>query len=179
MNEQDDRTLVRRCREGDRAAFGELVVRYQKPVYNAALRLLHQPEDARDVAQTTFLKAFEHLDDYDPRFKFYSWIYRIATNEALNALSARKPLAEVSGEEADEAPGPEQRVAGEQLSRAIEDELMRIKPELRAVLVLRHFMHLSYEDMGEILQVPEKTVKSRLHSARLLLRDRLLHNGTL
>jgi RNA polymerase sigma-70 factor (ECF subfamily) len=179
VNEQDDRTLVRRCREGDRAAFGELVVRYQKPVYNAALRLLHQPEDARDVAQTTFLKAFEHLDDYDPRFKFYSWIYRIATNEALNALAARKPLAEVSGEEADEAPGPEQRVAGEQLSRAIEDELMRIKPELRAVLVLRHFMHLSYEDMGQILQVPEKTVKSRLHSARLLLRDRLLNNGTL
>jgi len=179
VNGQDDRTLVRRCREGDRAAFGELVVRYQKPVYNAALRLLHQPEDARDVAQTAFLKAFEHLADYDPRFKFYSWIYRIAINEALNALSARKALGEVSGEEADEAPGPEQRVAGEQLNRAIEDALMRIKPELRAVIVLRHFMYLSYQDMGEILQVPEKTVKSRLHSARQLLRERLLHNGTL
>ena len=177
--EQDDRTLVRRCREGDRAAFVELVVRYQKPVYNAALRLLRQPEDARDVAQTTFLKAFEHLADYDPRFKFYSWIYRIAINEALSALSSRKSLAEVSGEEVDEAPGPEQRVQGEQLNRAIEDALMRIKPELRAVIVLRHFMHLSYQDMGEVLQVPEKTVKSRLHSARQLLRERLLHDGML
>src|SRR6202165_304672 len=108
--------LVRRCREGDRAPFDQLVVRYQKPVFNAALRLLRDPEDARDVAQTTFLKAFEHLVDYDPRYKFYSWIYRIAINEALNALSSRKSLAEVSGEEADEAPGPEQCVEGEQLN---------------------------------------------------------------
>ena len=72
-------------------AFEQLVVRYQKPVYNAALRMLHEPQDAMDVAQTTFLRAFEHLADYDPSFKFYSWIYRIAVNESLNALGARKP----------------------------------------------------------------------------------------
>jgi len=168
---------VRRCQDGDREAFGQLIARYQKPVFNAALRLLRNPEDARDVAQTTFLKAFEHLASYEPRFKFYSWIYRIAVNEALDALGAKKPVEEISGEEQDEAPGPERRVESEQMSRAIEDALMRIKPEFRAVMVLRHFMHLSYQDMSDILLIPEKTVKSRLYTARQLLRDDLARQG--
>ncbi len=179
MKEDDDATLVRRCRDGDRAAFEQLVVRYQKPVFNAALRLLREPEDARDVAQTTFLKVFEHIAEYDPSFKFYSWIYRIAINESLNALGSRKPCEGVNGEEADTAPGPDRQLEGEQTGQAIEEALMRIKPELRAVVVLRHFMQLSYRDMGDILLLSEKTVKSRLYSARQLLRDRLLQRGAI
>ena len=174
MKEDDDATLVRRCREGDRTAFEQLVVRYQKPVFNAALRLLRDPEDARDVAQTTFLKVYERIGDYNPSFKFYSWIYRIAINESLNALGSRKPCEGFNAEEADAAPGPERQLEGQQIGRAIEEALMRIKPELRTLIVLRHFMHLSYQDMGDILLLPEKTVKSRLYSARQLLRDRLL-----
>ena len=178
MREDDDPALVRRCRDGERSAFEQLVVRYQKPVYNAALRMLHDPQDAMDVAQTTFLKAFEHLADYDPSFKFYSWIYRIAVNESLNTLGARKSLEAINGEEPDEAPGPDLQVEGEQTGRAIEDALMRITPELRSVVVLRHLMHLSYRDMSDILGLPEKTVKSRLHSARMALRQDLLRSGT-
>jgi len=174
VREDDDPALVRRCRDGERSAFEQLVVRYQKPVYNAALRMLHDPQDAMDVAQTTFLKAFEHLADYDPSFKFYSWIYRIAVNESLNTLGARKSLEAINGEEPDEAPGPDLQVEGEQTGRAIEDALMRITPELRSVVVLRHLMHLSYRDMSDILGLPEKTVKSRLHSARMALRQDLL-----
>lgn len=155
------------------------MVRYQKPVYNAALRLLRNPEDAQDVAQTVFLKAFGHLADYDPSFKFYSWIYRIAVNEALNVLGSRKPFGEISGEEPDEAPGPERRVEAEQLSEAIEEALMSIKPDLRTVIVLRHSLNLSYQDMSDVLQLPEKTVKSRLYDARQLMRDHLLQRGIL
>jgi RNA polymerase sigma-70 factor (ECF subfamily) len=179
VKEDDDATLVRRCREGDRAAFEHLVARYQRPVYNAALRLLRDREDARDVAQTAFLKAFEHLADYDPSFKFYSWIYRIAINESLNAIASRKPRGELNAEQADDAPGPDRRLESEQTGRAIEEALMRIKPELRTVIVLRHFLHLSYQDMGEVLLLPEKTVKSRLYSARQLLQDDLLQHGTI
>jgi RNA polymerase sigma-70 factor (ECF subfamily) len=179
VTEDDDATLVRRCREGDRTAFEQLVMRYQKPVFNAALRLLRDPEDARDVTQTTFLKVYEHIGHYNPSFKFYSWIYRIAINESLNALGSRKPCEGFSGEEADAAPGPERQLEGQQTGRAIEEALMRIKPELRTVIVLRHFMHLSYQDMGDILLLPEKTVKSRLYSARQLLRDRLLQGGVI
>jgi RNA polymerase sigma-70 factor (ECF subfamily) len=109
VKEDDDGTLVRRCRDGNRGAFEQLVVRYQRPVYNAALRLLRDAEDARDVAQTTFLKAFEHLADYDPSYKFYSWIYRIAVNEALNTLGRRKPAEAISGEEPDHGPAPSGR----------------------------------------------------------------------
>ncbi len=178
MKEDDDATLVRRCGEGDRAAFERLVVRYQKPVYNAALRLLHDAEEARDVAQTTFLKVFEHLGDYDPHFKFYSWLYRIAVNESLNTLGSRRSCEELEGDEADEAPGPERELEGEQMSQAIDAALKHIKPELRTVIVLRHFMHLSYQDIGDILVLPEKTVKSRLFSARHQLRDHLLRPGT-
>ena len=176
MKEDDDATLVRRCLAGERAAFEQLVVRYQKPVYNAALRLLRDPEEARDIAQTTFLNAFTHLADYDPSYKFYSWIYRIAINESLHVVQKRRLVDVVRDDEADDAPGPETLVASEQTAKAIEDALMRVKPELRSVIVLRHFLHLSYQDMGEVLQLPAKTVKSRLYTARQLLRDELLHH---
>jgi RNA polymerase sigma-70 factor, ECF subfamily len=173
VNDEDDRRLVRCCREGDRGAFEQLVARYQKPVFNAALRMLHDAEEARDVAQTTFLKAFEHLANYDPSFRFYSWLYRIAINESLDVLNSRTPAEGISDEEPDAAPGPERRAEGEQMARAIEYALMRMKPDLRTVIVLRHFMQLSYQDMGEILMLPETTVKSRLYSARQQMRDQL------
>ncbi|GAC1456473.1 MAG: RNA polymerase sigma factor RpoE [Steroidobacteraceae bacterium] len=178
MNEDDDPTLVRRCLDGDRRAFEGLVLRYQRPVFNAALRMLREPQDAMDVAQTTFMKAFEHLASYDPSHRFYSWIYRIAVNETLNALGSRKPAVQVNGEEPDESPGPDRQLEGEQTRQAIEDALMRITPELRTVMVLRHVMHLSYQDMADILLLPPKTVKSRLYSARQLLREQLLQRET-
>jgi RNA polymerase sigma-70 factor (ECF subfamily) len=178
VKEDDDPALVRRCLGGDRHAFEGLVLRYQRPVFNVALRMLREPQDAMDVAQTTFMKAFEHLASYDPNHRFYSWIYRIAVNETLNALALRKPAAQISGEEPDESPGPERQLAGEQASQALEDALMRITPELRSVVILRHVMHLSYQDMADILQLPPKTVKSRLYSARQLLREQLLRCET-
>jgi RNA polymerase sigma-70 factor (ECF subfamily) len=170
---------VQRSLDGDRAAFEELVVRYQRPVYNAALRLLHDPEEAKDVAQATFLSVFEHMADYDPSYKFYSWIYRIAVNESLNTLARRKPLEAISGEEVALSPGPDRQAESEQTRGAIEDALMRINPELRSVVVLRHLMHLSYEDMAETLALPEKTVKSRLYTARQQLRTMLVHEGAI
>jgi RNA polymerase sigma-70 factor (ECF subfamily) len=165
---------VRHCLQGHRAAFEQLVLRYQKPVFNVALRMLRNRDDAMDVAQTTFLKAFERLPTYDENYRFYSWIYRIAVNESLNALGARRNSAPINGQEPDEAPGPEQQLDGEQTGRAIEEGLMQISPELRTVIILRHFMHLSYEDMAGILTLPAKTVKSRLYSARQLLREHLV-----
>ena len=179
MNEDSDGTLVQRCRDGDRNAFGRLVDRYQKPVYNAALRMLRNPEDARDVAQTVFLKVYEHLGDYDPTHKFYSWIYRIALNESINVLDRRRRLEPISGDEIDERLGAEDEVANEQSAQRVQRALMTIKPEYRAVIVLKHFLELSYEDVGQVLQLPEKTVKSRLFTARQLLKDALQASGSL
>jgi RNA polymerase sigma-70 factor (ECF subfamily) len=178
MNEDSDGLLVERCRRGDRRAFETLVGRYQKPVFNAALRMLRNPEDARDVAQTVFLKVFEHLGDYDPTHRFYSWIYRIALNESINVLDRRRRLEPISGDEIDERLGAEDEVASEQSARRVQRALMTIKPEYRAVIVLKHFLELSYEDIGQVLELPEKTVKSRLFTARQLLKDAVQDNGT-
>lgn len=177
MDDDGDGGLVMRCRSGDRRAFAALVVRYEKPVYNAALRMLRNPEDARDVTQTVFLKAYEHLGDYDPHYRFYSWIYRIALNESINALHRRMRLAPISGEEADGEPGPEETLDRQQLGRGIEGALMALKPEYRSVVVLKHLLDCSYEEMSEMLGLPEKTVKSRLFTARQLLREALLARG--
>ncbi len=175
MKTEDDQTLVVRCRNGDRAAFGALVVRYQKPVYNVALRMLRDPEDARDVTQTTFLKAFARLEDFDPRFKFFSWLYRIAINESIN-LGQRRPVFEALDETLEEsAPGPDQVHGHSQLAATIESTLQRLSHDQRAVIVLRHFLECSYEDMSAVLEIPIKTVKSRLFEARKQLRQKLEH----
>jgi RNA polymerase sigma-70 factor (ECF subfamily) len=177
MNEDSDGLLVERCRNGDRRAFEALVGRYQKPVFNAALRMLRNPEDARDVAQTVFLKVYEHLGDFDPSHKFYSWIYRIALNESINVLDRRRRLEPISGEEIDERLGAEDEVASEQSAQRVQRALMMIKPEYRAVIVLKHFLELSYEDIGQVLELPEKTVKSRLFTARQMLKEAIQDYG--
>lgn len=177
MSEDGDGGLVRRCREGDRRAFEGLVIRYERPVYNAALRMLRDAEDARDVTQVVFLKAFEHLGDYDPRYRFYSWIYRIALNESINLLNRRMRVEPVSEDTIDDEPGPDDVLGREQTARSIEAALMTIRPEYRSVIVLRHLLECGYHDMSVILELPEKTIKSRLYTARQLLKDALLQRG--
>ena len=89
MSESVDAARVRECLAGDPQAFAALVEQYEKPVYNVALRMLRNSEDARDIAQTVFMKAYQNLSNYDPQYKFYSWIYRMAINESLNILRVR------------------------------------------------------------------------------------------
>ena len=177
MDEDSDGNLVRRCRGGDRRAFEALVVRYERPVYNAALRMLHDREEARDVAQTVFLKVYEHLGDYDPSHKFYSWIYRIALNESINTLQRRRPRVALDPELPDGAPGVDVEIGQVELAGGIAEAIGALSPEYRAVIVLRHYLGLSYQDAAEVLGVPEKTVKSRLFSARQVLRCALQARG--
>jgi len=177
MSVVDDAELVRACCDGDGDAFAALVDRYQRPVYNAALRMLGDADDARDVAQTVFLKVYEKIADYDPKYRFYSWIYRIALNESINALKRRRQFIPI--DEALEAgqPGPEQTLNDEQFARSIQAGVMMLKEDYRTVIVLKHFLDMSYQEMSQILDLPEKTVKSRLFSARQLLRDALRRGG--
>jgi RNA polymerase sigma-70 factor (ECF subfamily) len=176
VDNDPDIALVERFRNGDREAFTELVVRYQRPIYNAAFWVLRSPEDASDITQIVFLRVAERLDEYDERYKFFSWIYRIAVNESLNLL--RRNRREEALDDEIERPGPatdnpEQRANDAQLSARIRSALMRMSTNDRMVLALRHFSECSYEEIGQILNVDEKTVKSRLHEARQRLRDML------
>ena len=129
------------------------------------------------MLQEAFLNAYQKLPLFRGEAQFSSWLYRIAINESLNAIALRKPRGELDANTADEAAGPDRAVEGAQALHAIEDALMLISPELRSVVVLRHIAQLSYEEMAQALGLPEKTVKSRLHSARERLRDHLLRQG--
>ena len=154
-----------------------MVREYQKPLYNAAYRILGNPEDAADVTQAAFLKAFENLHRYDPDYKLFSWMYRIAVNEALNQLKRSKPQQPLDERTADDHPGPDAEAEARYLSREIQDGLMALTDQYRTVIVLRHFSDFSYRQISDILEIPEKTVKSRLYSARQLMKDHLLAHG--
>lgn len=176
-NEPDDLTLVQGCLDGDDQAFGVLVQRYQGPVFNAILRMVRDRDDATDLTQTAFLKAHRELRRFDGRYKFFSWIYRIAINETLNHIKRRGREEPLEGDWASDARDPEMALAGSEISRLVQDALMRISPDSRAVVILRHFHDCSYEEMGVVLGIPEKTVKSRLFSARKQLRELLEAKG--
>lgn len=177
MNEPDDIKLMERCRKGDRQAFEVLLVRYEKPVFNAAYRMLNSPDDARDVTQTVFLKVFEHLDQYDPRYRFFSWIYRITLNESINWLKKSNRLDALDGDTPDTRGGPEQEAGNVQLSEGMQAALMTISPDYRAVIVLKHLLGCSYQEIGEVLEISENKVKSRLYTARKLLQETLTERG--
>jgi RNA polymerase sigma-70 factor, ECF subfamily len=180
MSENVDAARVRECLAGDPQAFAALVEQYEKPVYNVALRMLHNSEDARDIAQTVFMKAYQNLSSYDPQYKFYSWIYRMAINESLNILRVRgRDAGPVDERLAEDGAGPSELLAGEQRREVVLEAVDRLKPEHRAVIVLRYFVDRNYEDMGEILGIDAKTVKSRLYTARQLLKDQLSARGAL
>jgi RNA polymerase sigma-70 factor (ECF subfamily) len=171
-----DETLVERSRSGDRQALAALMERYQRPIYNAAYRVLGNGEDAADVTQTTFLKVAERLDDYDAQYRFFSWIYRIAINESLNTM--RREGREEPIEDEDDLPGPdsvdpERKAYETELAGRVQAALMAMPYDHRIVITLRHFSDCSYEEIAWILGVPEKTVKSRLFEARQKLRDLL------
>jgi RNA polymerase sigma-70 factor (ECF subfamily) len=159
--------------KGERTAFEALLIKYEKPVYNAAYRMLASSDDARDVTQTVFLKAYENLGRFDPKYRFFSWIYRIALNESINCLNSRNRTEELAAEPATETEGPDEATDTQQQSRRIQSALMKIKPEYRSVIVLRHFHEFNYLEIGEILDIPEKKVKSRLYSGRQMLKDAL------
>jgi RNA polymerase sigma-70 factor, ECF subfamily len=176
MDNDVDQALVERYRKGDRGAFTELMIRYQRPIYNAAFWIVRSADDAHDISQVVFLKVAEHLDGFNSQHRFFSWIYRIAVNESLNLL--RRNGHEEALDDEIELPGsesanPEWQARDAEQSRSIQRALLKMSPNDRTVLVLRHFSECSYQEIARILDVDEKTVKSRLFEARHRLRDLL------
>ena len=175
FEEESDSAIVDRCRKGDIEAFGTLVDRYQRPIFHAVLHSVWNYEDAREICQQSFLKAFEHLDTFDTNLKFFSWIYRIAMNESINHLRSRRasePLQEDAVYPAT-TPDPQATFDALQRTHAVHRAMAVLEEKYRAVLILCHILQLSYRDAAESLNLEEKTVKSRLFSARQMLREQL------
>jgi RNA polymerase sigma-70 factor (ECF subfamily) len=177
MTDQDDLDLVEKTVGGQTAAFEGLVRKYQKVIYNVALRMSNDADDAADITQDVFVKAFHKLSTFDRRYKFFSWLYRIAVNESLNFVRSKKRFESLDDPERSVDVSSDDKTDDALLLRQVDQALMELKPDSRIVIVLRHFHDLTYQDMSRLLDIPEKTVKSRLFTARQMLREILTRKG--
>jgi len=182
----DELQLVRAAKGGDVSAFEQLVKRYDRNVFRIANHITHSREDAEDVVQEAFLKAYSNLEKFQEQSKFYTWLVRIAVNEALMKLRKRRPERFVSLDEdvkteddslprevADWSPNPEQLYNQEELRDILSRTIQGLPPTFRTVFVLRDVEGLSTEETAEALELSVPAVKSRLLRARLQLRERL------
>jgi len=182
----DELALVQAAKEGDTAAFEELVRRYDRNVFRIAQHITQNREDAEDVVQDAFLKAYGNLKQFQGQSKFYTWLVRIAVNEALMKLRRRRPERMISLDEdvkteedsvprevADWSPNPEQLYSQGELHEILSKTIQGLPPSFRTVFVLRDVEGLSTEEAAEALDLSIPAVKSRLLRARLQLRERL------
>ena len=182
----DETTLVSQARGGDTRAFAELVKHYEGKIFRLAQHITQNREDAEDVLQETFLKAYEHLDQFQGNSKFYTWIVRIAVNQALMKLRRRRTDKTVSLDETIDTgedtvtreiaawdEDPEQRFSREELGELLDTAIQSLAPAYRSVFLLRDVDDLSTEETAEALGLSVPAVKSRLLRARLQLREKL------
>ena len=178
--------LVSRARSGDATAFGALIRPYEARIFRLAMSITQNREDAEDVLQEAFLKAFEHLEQFQGNSKFYTWIVRIAVNQALMKLRKRKSDRSVSLDEQIDTgedtvireiaawdPDPEQRFSQEEMHSILTEAIDELAPIYRTVFTLRDVDGLSTEETADALELSVPAVKSRLLRARLQLRDKL------
>ncbi len=171
QHEATDAGIILRCRKGDAEAYGTIILKYQKPIYNIVYRMVLDTDDAADITQSAFIKAYENLDRYKTEYPFYSWIHKIAVNEALNFIKQRQRMVGLEDRHESEYEDPETEYTRNELEHRIDRAIAKLAPENGVIIILRHFGELSYREISEILDIPEKTVKSRLFSARQALRS--------
>ena len=176
----DDAELVQATLGGDRQSFGVLVHRYQDRLFNTLVRFTGSRHDASDLVQDAFVQALVKLETFRGDAQFYTWLYRIAITLSLSQRRKKRPVVSVDaakdqlGEEPiDELRGPEQNLIQSERAHLVQQALLRLGDEHRHILVLREMESFSYEQIGEILDVPVGTVRSRLFRARVQLKDQL------
>lgn len=186
-----DKDVILHARQGRESAFRELIRRYERPVFSVIYRMVHDRELAEDLAQETFIKVLNALDRYDPKYKFSSWIFKIAHNATLDQLRKKEPetlslegsphartqeQAEATSFTAVEtAEDPEQYTHSRELGAEIEAAIQRLRPEYRSVIVLWHIEGRPYDEIAQIMDLPLGTVKTYIHRGRNELREMLQH----
>jgi len=176
MSPAPESDLALRAINGDQAAFAEIVSLHQQAVYNVAYRMLGDVHDAEDAAQDAFLRAYKFFDRFDVDRPLAPWLKRITMNVCLNRLNAEVPASSLDDDlppPRDPHPGPEAQTATRQREERIRAEILRLPPRYRAVIELRHFQDMSYDEIARALKRPLSDVKSDLFRARKLLAERL------
>jgi RNA polymerase sigma-70 factor (ECF subfamily) len=176
----DDAQLIRQTLAGQAAAFGELVSKYQDRLYTTFAHMAGSTDDARDIVQDAFVQAFVKLETFRGSSAFYTWLYRIAFNVWVSRKRRQRPVLSIdrtrdlSGEEPIDGASPEDRLIGQERAVQVRRALAALSEEHRSILVLREIEGFDYEQIADTLDVPVGTVRSRLHRARLQLRDLLV-----
>jgi RNA polymerase sigma-70 factor, ECF subfamily len=184
----EDVQLIERIRNGETEAYGELVKKYQDRLFNTCWRISGHLDDARDLTQEAFLRAYEKLPTFRDQSSFYTWIYRVAVNLALSHRRTTRRRRQVTGDQAagtqaeqlaerasqSKEDAPEQAADEAELQQTVARALQELDDEHRAVVVLRDIEGFDYAEIAEILEIPTGTVKSRLHRARMTLRAAML-----
>jgi RNA polymerase sigma-70 factor, ECF subfamily len=173
----DEQALILACQKGDRKSFAPLVTRYMRRAAGFALAWTGNHDDALDLSQEAFARAFKAIDRFDTSRPFYPWFHRILKNLCLNYLGRAARLHEVPLMEhvdwADRAPRPDELVERKELRKAVWESIRKLGAPDREILILREFQHLTYAEIAEVLDIPRGTVMSRLHQARSRLRGKL------
>lgn len=180
MSEQNDVLLVQRTLAGDQQAFGELVLRYERDVFNLCYRMLNERGEAEDAAQEAFLRAYSNLDRYDQERSFKTWVLSIASNHCIDRLRRRR-LTWLSLDEplpphpalASDIPGPEEAALTNERNILVQELLEDLSPDYRLAVVLRYWYDLSYAEIADMLETTESAIKSRLFRARQAMADQL------
>ena len=163
--DSDDGLLVQRSLAGEEAAFEALITRYERALFGVALRMLGDYDDARDATQAAFVKAYRKLATFDPKFRFFSWMYRILLNECLNTRRGRR-LRQPLAPDLLLDRGPLEALEVAERRKRVQQALLALTFEQREVILLRHFGDLGYDEIAATVGIPVKTVKSRLYTAR-------------
>ena len=187
MTDHREKELIAKAKQGDMQAFEELILKHEKIVYNVALRMMNHSEDAKDISQEVFLKAYRNIKNFDERSMFSTWLYRITTNTCIDEMRKRKGKQSYSLEEelenedgsmqrqiADEGDTPEESLMRGEEKGEILQALDTLSEEHRAAIILRDVKGLSYEEISEIIELPMGTVKSRISRARNQLKKNSL-----
>ena len=188
MTLDEESRLVKAAANGSESAFEALVTENQKLVYNVALKLTGNSEDALDVSQETFLKAYRNLSAFRFESRFSAWLYRLAYNASMDLLKKRRSTVSLTAEDeegeerelaiTDEAPTPEESLEREEMRRAVREAVARLPEDKREIIVMREFSGMSYSDIAGALGIEEGTVKSRISRAKTALAEILSEYGT-
>ena len=177
--------LAKLSRGGDRRAFAELVELYKDKIYHLGYRMLNQKQEAEDVVQETFLRVYTNLERYDENQKFSTWIYRIATNLCIDRLRKRKPSYSIDAEMTDgegtdwhailasKDLGPDEELILSETQTNIREAIQTLPDKYKAVVILRYLHDMSLQEIGEVLDMPVTTIKTRVHRGREFLRKKL------
>ncbi len=169
MSNDKDLKLVNLCLKGNKKAFEELIDKYQRTIFNVALRMVNDYDDAKDISQTVFIKAYNRLDTFRPNYKFFSWLYRMLINESLNFLEKKRQHMKLDRDMISKDLNPEERYHKNELNKIVDEAVGDVPIDYRVAIVFRHFADLSYKELSFVLDIPAKTVKSRLYTARQVL----------